>query len=182
MSDVVLAQTPSLLLQGLQLPINAEPGYAFEQTVTSPITGGSAATFYTTPSTYYDVVTMVTCEFTTVVAASSRLLVLQVQQSPTMTLFTIPAELTQVASYAGFYTWTSSSSAGWGVDAGSAGIYQVMPLPTLLLYPGATFTILNRNAKPGDFIGPIVYTVTHVPTGPVGSNTDEELTPTPLVL
>lgn len=182
MSDVALAQSPVFLPQGLVLPPNAEPQFAFEMTNTlAGVQGSSDATVYTSDGAYYDVITLVTCEVDTTGTAGNRFMVLQIAQLGGSTFYSIPAPLAQVAAYNGFYTWTATASTAWGSDTGSGGLYQVMPLPPLLMYPNYSVEVLNRGHKTLDAIGPITYTVIRIPNGPI-SDASDSLVSTPLVL
>lgn len=182
MSDVAFEPNTFSLQSGIVLPPNAQPDYAYEETLVFGDFAGSGENFYQAAAPYYDVVLSVTSNLNTSATTGSRVALLAIAQSPSTNIIQIPAPLVQPAVYNGFYTWSTGVSSAWGADDGSREIYQVMALPVVLLYPGYFLTLSARGFETGDQWLGVTMVVIHIPNGPVSPPADASLVATPLVL
>lgn len=137
---------------------------------------------YVVDANYIDVITNVAVVITTGGAGSIHVGI-QLADTDGMVIWQIELDLTQSGNLpaSGFVTFSPAVSAivAFSGEAASG----VAPLPESLAFPGYELSF-SADGSTSPHIASANVTVTHIPTGPVGSSLDDapSLVATPLVL
>lgn len=182
MSDVALGTSTFIVPPGLVLPPGSQPDFAREETIPVGDFKQAGERVYLASGQNYDIVSLITTTLQTSSDVGNRVAFVLITDEDGNVLFYIPAALPQAAAITGHYTWSTSASAAWGNAAADSMLYQVSPLPTVLLYPAYGVTIGSAGASTTDDWGGTTLTTTHIPTAPITDQSESDLVATPLVL
>lgn len=182
MSTVQRLPTTYMVPPGIALPPYAESQYAWTETISIPFIADSGLFSYTTPGEYYDVVSIVFATLSTNATAGNRIPALEVTDGTGKIIFLIASQAPQTANVTGFYTWSSTTTAGYSSVDSSGNLWQVSPWPIYLMYPGQSLFLIITGVHGSENYSNPKMTITHIPSGPGDLSASTELLATPLIV
>jgi hypothetical protein len=159
----------------LVTPYYSQPNLSWVQVIDFPDPTQNTGFTYTVPGDFFDIITLVSMSIGIANQPATRLAVIELVDQNDTVLWRIPNSLS--ASHLNILplTWTPSSSSFESVTDDCA----VAPLPLTLAQPGWVFSVSFVGGGANDIVESASITVTHIPTGIVGSSLDAETPATP---
>lgn len=182
MSTTILQPSVFVPPAGIVLPPNAEPEYAFTDTL--PLTPTTFVSQYThtTPAIYFEIITQIYGTMGAVGGTAKRVLLVVMTDVNGRIVYQVAAPALVNTGYMSYMNWVATALSAYALDDTADGLFQVAPLPLILMLPGWTLTLKIDDNLPGDIWLTTSVTITHIPTGAIQEPLDTSLVATPLVL